>query len=306
MTHYLEFKDDKSSKFWMITVDGNTHTVTYGKIGSDGKSTTKEFDSSTEATSSAQKLLESKLKKGYEAAATINLAPEVMSEAEAEAQYPGFGDNGCIGNLNYSKVFVFKGDVHVRGDLSNDTVIDLVFGGDREESQDELVLIDGNLTVEGSLQLTNYYPCLLVLGDLRCDLLSSVDGTTCITGDAYINLLFEGNYNDGTIDILGTTHVPYVFNSDHGASMNLNPKTVCLNYYGWDDDFFKYAYYVGDLPELLKPELFEFYNDDDPEEGYDFARWDLLRMVKAGESPFLDGKAPDALTPNEVRELARS
>lgn len=304
MTHYLEFEDDKSSKFWMITVDGNTHTVTYGKIGSDGKSTTKEFDTDADATSSAQKLLASKLKKGYAPAATINLKPEVMTQDEAEERYPGFGDNGCIGNPNYSKVFVFKGDVHVRGDLSNDTVVDLVFGGDREPDNTELIIIDGNLTVEGSLQLTNYYPCLLVLGDVRCELLSSVDGTTCITGDAYISQLFEGNYNDGTIDILGTTHVPYVFNSDHAATMTLNPKTVCFNYYGWDDDFFKYAYYAGDLPEILKPELFEFYNEDDYEEGYDFARWDLVKMVKAGESPFLDGKAPKALTSKEVKELA--
>lgn len=45
-------------------------------------------------------------------------------------------------------------------------------------------------------------------------------------------------------------------------------------------------------------------NVDDPEEEYDFDRWALVRMVKSGESPFLEGKAPDALTPGEVRELA--
>ena len=307
MTHYLEFKDDKSSKFWMITVDGNTHTVTYGKIGSDGKSSTKEFGSAEEANESAQKLLNSKLKKGYAAAATSNLEPEVMTQDEAEAQYPGFGENGCIGNLDYSKVLVFKGDLHIRGNLNNKTVIDLAFGGNREDDHCELIIVDGDLMIAGSLELTNYYPCLLVLGDLRCEFLSSIDGTTCITGDAFINIAFDGNYNDGCIDILGNTHVPFVFNSDHGAAMTLNPKTICFNYYGYNDDFFKYKYYAADLPKILKPELFEFYNEDDPEEGYDFARWELARMLKGGESPFLDGKAPKgALAPSDIRALANA
>lgn len=61
----LEFKDDKSSKFWQITVNGEDHTVTYGRIGTDGSSKTKSFDSADAAQNSAEKLINSKLKKGY-------------------------------------------------------------------------------------------------------------------------------------------------------------------------------------------------------------------------------------------------
>lgn len=80
---------------------------------------------------------------------------------------------------------------------------------------------------------------------------------------------------------------------------------IGFNYYGHDDDFFEYAYYCDDLPNILKPELFELYNEDDPEEGYDFDRWALVEMMKSGTSPFRDGKAPaDALTPADIRALA--
>ncbi len=62
---YLEYKDEKSNKFWEITITGNTHTVRYGKIGSEGQSKTKEFASEEEAEKDAEKLVSSKKKKGY-------------------------------------------------------------------------------------------------------------------------------------------------------------------------------------------------------------------------------------------------
>lgn len=63
---YLEYRDEKSSKFWEIELDGVSHTVRYGRIGSEGWTLTKEFDSTKEARESAEKLIESKVKKGYE------------------------------------------------------------------------------------------------------------------------------------------------------------------------------------------------------------------------------------------------
>ncbi|NDV97024.1 WGR domain-containing protein [Dysgonomonas sp. 521] len=68
MREYLEFKDDKSSKFWSIELEGKTFTVVYGKIGSTGKADVKSFASESEAEKEANKLLNSKLKKGYERA----------------------------------------------------------------------------------------------------------------------------------------------------------------------------------------------------------------------------------------------
>jgi len=63
---YLEYVEGTSSKFWRIVVDGNEHTVTFGKIGTAGQSKTKTFDDAAAAQEDADKLIKSKRKKGYE------------------------------------------------------------------------------------------------------------------------------------------------------------------------------------------------------------------------------------------------
>ncbi len=62
---YLEFKDEKSHKFWKISHYGSGFIVTYGKVGTEGKTTEKEFNNSEEAFKAGDKLIASKLKKGY-------------------------------------------------------------------------------------------------------------------------------------------------------------------------------------------------------------------------------------------------
>ena len=42
-TAYLEYRDEQSEKFWQIDIDGNSHTVTFGRIGTKGQSKTKTF-----------------------------------------------------------------------------------------------------------------------------------------------------------------------------------------------------------------------------------------------------------------------
>ena len=55
MITYLEYSDGKSDKFWQIEVTGDSFTVTYGKIGTDGQSKTKTFGSADEAEKEAEK-----------------------------------------------------------------------------------------------------------------------------------------------------------------------------------------------------------------------------------------------------------
>ncbi len=61
----LVFMDAKSSKFWNIDLDGNCHTVTYGRTGTNGQSKTKEFASDDKAKKDFDKLVASKMAKGY-------------------------------------------------------------------------------------------------------------------------------------------------------------------------------------------------------------------------------------------------
>ncbi len=65
MDKYLELNDEKSSKFWQIQTHDISFSTTYGKIGTDGKSTTKTFDSKEKCLKEAEKLVNQKLKKGY-------------------------------------------------------------------------------------------------------------------------------------------------------------------------------------------------------------------------------------------------
>jgi len=61
----LIFMDANSSKFWNIVLEGNSHTVNYGRTGTDGQTKTKEFDDAQKAQASFEKLVKQKMSKGY-------------------------------------------------------------------------------------------------------------------------------------------------------------------------------------------------------------------------------------------------
>jgi predicted DNA-binding WGR domain protein len=63
---YFEFVEGTSNKFWEIRLDGTSVRTKYGKIGTAGQQTLKEFDSSEKANKEYDKLVNEKTKKGYE------------------------------------------------------------------------------------------------------------------------------------------------------------------------------------------------------------------------------------------------
>jgi predicted DNA-binding WGR domain protein len=70
---YFVFNEGGSNKFWNIHInlddeyeeDTYTLTVNYGKIGTDGQTSEKEFDDAERCKKEADKLIGQKLKKGY-------------------------------------------------------------------------------------------------------------------------------------------------------------------------------------------------------------------------------------------------
>jgi len=62
---YFEFIEGTSAKFWEIRVEGSTFFTRYGKIGTDGQVTQKDYDSEAKAQAEAAKLVAEKTKKGY-------------------------------------------------------------------------------------------------------------------------------------------------------------------------------------------------------------------------------------------------
>lgn len=75
MQRKLIYMDAKSSKFWNIEQKGSSHTVTYGRIGSSGQSSTKSFPTEDAARKDAEKLVKEKLGKGYVDAAAEEGGP---------------------------------------------------------------------------------------------------------------------------------------------------------------------------------------------------------------------------------------
>jgi predicted DNA-binding WGR domain protein len=61
----FEYVDGKSSKFWKVEVQGTSVVTRYGRIGTDGQETKKEFGSAAEAQKAHDKLVAEKVGKGY-------------------------------------------------------------------------------------------------------------------------------------------------------------------------------------------------------------------------------------------------
>jgi predicted DNA-binding WGR domain protein len=105
----FEFSDGSSNKFWQITRDGTSLTVTFGKIGTAGQTQLKELATEAAAIAEHDKLVKEKTKKGYAevgavapapgaapvaAAAAVKKAPKAAKEAEPAAPEEGFVDAG--------------------------------------------------------------------------------------------------------------------------------------------------------------------------------------------------------------------
>jgi len=61
----LVYKDTKSNKFWQIESKGSTINILYGKVGTNGQTSVKKAKSPDAAKVEVEKLIKSKLKKGY-------------------------------------------------------------------------------------------------------------------------------------------------------------------------------------------------------------------------------------------------
>src|SRR5580698_3476372 len=61
-----EFNEGSSNNFWEIKLNGSSFTTTYGKIGTPGQTTLKQWKDAAEAKKEYDKLVHEKTKKGYE------------------------------------------------------------------------------------------------------------------------------------------------------------------------------------------------------------------------------------------------
>jgi len=193
-----------------------------------------------------------------------------------------------LNKVKISVVVVMDGDTHIQGDL-DDWYEDLL-KDNPDYDQSLMVIINGDLKVDGiATGKQDYNAHLFVIGDLYCDFLRSYDEVTWITGDAHVKYVFDGNYNDGCIDIKGVLNVPYLLNSDHASTVKPVESCVLIGY-GGDDGNFNYDLTDDDYVGALIPELYSIKEDD-----VDLNRDEFYKVIKSGRSPFVEGYKIDRL-----------
>ncbi|SBT39768.1 DUF4132 domain-containing protein [Micromonospora auratinigra] len=79
----FDFVSGSAAKFWEVDRAGGTVTVRYGRIGAQGRTQDKEFDTPAEAAAHAERLIAEKLRKGYVESTTGAPTPDVAGAVPA-------------------------------------------------------------------------------------------------------------------------------------------------------------------------------------------------------------------------------
>lgn len=223
--------------------------------------------------------------------------PQLLSQQEINARFD-LSPYDIIGDYTFDNILFFDGDVTIDGDLNQDRITAILKELNEDRSLDSmLVFVNGNLTVNGRVGMGEYHPFLLVLGNVHCEVLYSSDDTMFINGDAIVKYAYYGYYNDGSITVTGTTHVPYVLNSDHHSA--ITPQgAILINVYSDHNDFFEYDYTSEVLNDSVVPEVLNNKGE--------FDAWKFIDLVKQGRSPFKEGIKPLRLVYEEELERITS
>lgn len=187
MSRYFEYKDDKSSKFWEVTLSDNRIFVRYGRIGANGQTQEKTFDSAATAAQEAEKLIKKKTKEGYQemaaeenraaaapqATATQTIQPSTepeVPERSADAGYAPFQLLSCAEVYRrYGKELKLD-KKPVSGYVNADTAGYVLFCYGNAQ-------VNGHLYLEGGEKMENVLPAPLGDGSLAA---------VMVTGDLHI------------------------------------------------------------------------------------------------------------------------
>lgn len=182
-----------------------------------------------------------------------------------------------------TRAIFFDGDITIHGNMDTRWATAILEELNTDISLDTvLILINGNLMVEGDIRLHDHQLLLLVMGNLHCDVLENSYDYIHITGNAYIKYVFYGYYNRGYIEVDGTAFAPYVLTNTYSSPFNAEG-AVCISLaYADKRDVIKYDYTREVLAEVIIPEAFNDEGNVDEEK--------FIEIVKSNHSPFIDGR----------------
>lgn len=161
---------------------------------------------------------------------------------------------------------------------------------DRSFSNDDVVIVEGNLVVQGDYD--DYSPgigVLLVLGDMQVDDVMSW-GSLAVTGKLASTGLVYANYNDFTFEVGGDITARALVVSDKSGDWNAVKADVVQTDNGWNSADALRRF----VPELVIDSLLDRSSEDDGVEAQ--ADWDVAnKRIRAQQPLFRDTPAPASL-----------
>jgi predicted DNA-binding WGR domain protein len=214
MKNYFEYQDNKSHKFWEITLEGLNLTTCYGKINTDGQVSEKTFESIEKAEKEYNKLIAEKTKKGYknnnnlnnekmENSKKINLeeALELISQTNSELNEEIIDELKPFYEITDENIVLYSGDTDLK---------DFLVGND-------ICIINGNLTVNNLIEDCNEVDSslLIVLGNVKCKNLITLSSMH-ITGDLIVdNVILGDSLCDYALNVGGNIKTETILDYGH-------------------------------------------------------------------------------------------
>ncbi len=275
----LEAASVSGGKYWEVEVEGCDYRIRFGKLGQSKDWSVKTFETNEEAMKEAEKKMRAKLKKGYAEVASETAG----ASTESQGQMLSFEDADALqkGELrarfegDFESVLYFDGDLQLKGDFLS-SVEKLATG------EFDLIVVTGNLTVEGRIALYDYTPSLIVQGITRAETLEGGDCEVYVD-TAILDFYLYGFMSDGILET-GELTAPYVINYGHHLVTNLE-NSVSIDNYGDDPD---YQFGSENIKaSFVKAVLSDDYEDDEDEREVDVGK--LYSRLKAKKTVLKKG-----------------
>jgi len=212
MKTYLEYKDEKSHKFWETYTKSNNVITRYGKIGTVGKEITKSHLSNKISTLEMYKQIIIKRKKGYS-------TPNLLSMSQL-LKYEKVTLTSVDDDLYYSLKGNYDSVIYINGNLNLEHLdLDLL------HSYADGIIINGDLKVDGGIKNLegDFGSFLIITGNLLADYVIGGGSEIYLEGESYIQTFTVGHYNHGILNLHGFSL--FFIESDHSSHVKISKKS---------------------------------------------------------------------------------
>ncbi|MBZ5708584.1 WGR domain-containing protein [Nannocystis pusilla] len=210
--------------FWSYVIDGEAVTMTQGRVGTDGKSTSKSLESEDAARAFARKSLEQRVAKGF-VDASLRYEIAAWEDVASALRGPGNGEEPT------DRVLVLPGPTRLPHSLWIEFREGILSCEDDDGRPFAGILVRGDLDIDGALYgyEDDFGPFLQVEGNLRARAIATGGARIDVAGDIVTEELV-GAYNHGLVRARGRLSAR-VIASEH--TVQADGGLDGLRYLGW-------------------------------------------------------------------------